>query len=114
MLGEVPSLHAEKSDVDEAAGTLERSTDVSLNDFRSIHLPYCLDQQSDGSYVILNREYKPIGFASKDFVEYGKYPVCVKFKGLTANLAAKVSYSKSKDLDRIYLYNDGCVPTSNA
>ena len=86
---------------------------MPLHDFRSAHLPYCLQMQKDGRYVVLNREYKPIGFTTTDWVDYEKYPVAVKIKGLTAKKAEKVSYKGSGDLDNIYLYNDGCVPTKS-
>lgn len=87
---------------------------MPLNDFRSVHLPYCLMRQDDGSYVVLNREYKPIGFKTENWVDYEKYPIAVKIKGLTARTAAKISYKGSTDLDAIYLYNDGCIPTRSA
>jgi hypothetical protein len=84
---------------------------MPLKDFRSVHLPYCLTRQKDGRYVVLNREYKPLGFQTKDFVKYEEYPVAVKIKGLTPVRAAKISYKGSLDLDNIFLYNDGCIPT---
>ena len=64
---------------------------MPLHDFRSVNLPYCLKKQPDGKYVVLNREYKPIGFKTKDWVGYEQYPVAVKIKGLTAKVAAKIS-----------------------
>jgi hypothetical protein len=41
---------------------------MPLGDFRSIYLPYCLDKQADGSWLVLNREYKPVGFNTKSHV----------------------------------------------
>ena len=35
---------------------------MPLGDFRSVFMPYCLRKQKDGRYVVLNREYKPVGF----------------------------------------------------
>ena len=87
---------------------------MPLHDFRSVHLPYCLKKQADGKYVVLNREYKPIGFKTRDWVYYEKYPVAVKIRRFTANIAAKISYAGSTDLDNIYLYSDGCIPTKGA
>lgn len=34
--------------------------------FRQLFLIYCLDRLEDGSYVALNRRYKPVGFASTE------------------------------------------------
>ncbi|MGH8237128.1 MAG: hypothetical protein ACREXP_08915 [Steroidobacteraceae bacterium] len=63
---------------------------------------------------MLNREYKPLGFRTKDSVNYAGYPICVKLRGLRAATGAKISYRGSPDLDVIYLYNDGCIPTDSA
>lgn len=84
---------------------------MPLGDVRSVHLPYCIERQADGRYVVLNREYKPLGFKTKDFIKYENYPVGVKLPGLRPATAAKISYNASKDLGTIYLYDDGCVPT---
>jgi hypothetical protein len=84
---------------------------MSLKDFRSVHLPYCLTRQSDGRYVVLNREYKPLGFQTEEFVKYEDYPIAVKIKGLTPLKASKLSCKGSSDIDNIFLYNDGCIPT---
>lgn len=85
-------------------------------DLRQLVLPYCLDRQPDGRYAALNRKYKPIGFTtpSARHLEYAEYPVLMSIKGLTAAMAAKISWDGSQDLSRIYLYNDGCIPTDSA
>lgn len=80
-------------------------------DFRAIYFPYCLQKQKDGSWVILNREYKPVGFNTSEFITYEEFPVAVKLEGLTPKKANKLAYSGEMEGDRIYLYNDGCVPT---
>jgi len=84
---------------------------MPLGDFRSVFMPYCIMKQPDGRYAVLNREYKPVGIYTRDFVIYEDHPVLVKFKGLTKTKAAKISFDGSESVDRIYLYNDGCVPT---
>lgn len=87
---------------------------MPLKDFRSIHLPYCLKRQSDSKYIVLNREYKPLGFVAQEIVHYENYPIAVKIKGLTPLKASKISFNRSENLDDIYLYNDGCIPNSSA
>jgi hypothetical protein len=87
---------------------------MALSDIRSVHLPYCIKQQDDGTYVILNREYKPLGFNTRENIKYSAYPICVRLKGLTAKAAAKLSYKNSPDTKEIFLYNDGCIPTASA
>lgn len=86
---------------------------MPLGDVRSVHLPYCIQRQSDGTYVVLNREYKPLGFKTRQHLDYAAYPIGMKLRGLRAATAAKISYKGSSDLSNIYLYNDGCIPTSS-
>lgn len=81
------------------------------DELRHTHFLYCLDRQEDGSYVLLNRNYKPLGFMTDEYVQYEEHPVGVKLKGLGPKSAAKISYSGDESLERIYLYNDGCIPT---
>jgi hypothetical protein len=81
---------------------------------RAIFLPYCIQRLEDGRHVVLNRNYKPLGFTTEDFVTYEDYPIGVTFKGLTPKKAAQISYRGSADLDTIYLYNDGCNPDESA
>ena len=84
------------------------------NDFRRIYLPYCLDKQPDGRYAVLNRDYKPLGFNTKEFITYDEFPVLTRFKRMAAATITKLSWNADPNPDRIYLYNDGGVPTSRA
>ncbi|MBC8641619.1 hypothetical protein IAG25_32870 [Caballeronia sp. EK] len=45
---------------------------------------------------------------------YDDHPILVKIKGLTAVRAAKISFKGDTNVELIYLYDDGCVPTDNA
>lgn len=38
----------------------------------------------------------------------------MKFKRLVPATVAKLSWKGSRDVEAIFLYNDGCVPTVNA
>ena len=80
-------------------------------DVRRIYMPYCIQKVEDGRYVILNRIYKPLGIASRDWVEYRPHAVRLK---LTPAKAKKLSHEGSEDLDAIFLYNDGSIPGSSA
>lgn len=87
------------------------------SEFRQLFLVYCLDRQPDGSYVALNRRYKPVGFNNgpMDFVKYEDFPVGFKFKrALSARQIAAISYKGDTGAERIYLYGDACVPTDSA
>jgi hypothetical protein len=83
-------------------------------EFRKLFFPYCLIKQEDGSYLVLNRNYKPVGFNTSIWVNYEDYPIKIKFKRLTSLTASKISYNNNPDIDKIFLYNDGCVPTASA
>ena len=74
--------------------------------FIDVYYPYCLERQKNGSYVILNRNYKPVGFRTTSHVDYLKLPILVKLKGLTKAKAAKLSWNTDTDLAKIYLYDD--------
>lgn len=86
---------------------------MPLHDVRSVCLPYCLQRQADGRYVALNREYKPLGWTKKNWVNYADYPIGLALKGMTERKAAALDCAGRANLERIYLYNDGCIPTDS-
>jgi hypothetical protein len=81
--------------------------------FHRIAFPYCLQRQKDGSYVLLNREYKPIGFFTHDCLDYGAYPIGIRFTGLKDETIRKISIDPDPQEGTIYLYDDGTVPIRN-
>lgn len=88
----------------------------TVSEFRQLFLIYCLDLQPDGSYVALNRRYKPVGLNMGNFkwVNYEDFPVRFKFKRkLTARQIAALDCNGNALPQRIQLYNDGCVPTAS-
>lgn len=88
---------------------------MALNyELRATHFPYCLKKQDGGSYVILNRSYKPLGWTISGWVRYDEYPISVEFIDLTADKIAKLDYRGQSDGHEIFLYNDGCVPTATS
>jgi len=87
---------------------------MPLTDIQSTHLPYCLARQNDGRYVVLNRDYKPIGFRTTEHEDYSKHPIAVKISRLSARTAARLSHNNDQRVDRIYLYDDACIPTSSS
>lgn len=85
------------------------------SNFSQVFLIYCLDRMPDGSYVALNRFYKPVGLTSTDWVEYEQFPVRFKFKrALSAKQIAALSCHGDTAAERIYLYADGSVPMASA
>lgn len=82
-------------------------------DFRAVYFPYCIEKQSDGTWVVLNRQYKPVGFNTSEFINYEEYPVSAKLSGIGPGICKKLSYSGEAEGNRVYLYNDGCIPTNS-
>lgn len=85
-----------------------------MSDFRAIYLPYCIQKNEDGSWLVLNRQYKPVGFNTDDHLTYDRFPVSAKFKGLGPAKLAKLSYTGNVEGTRVYLYNDGSNPLLSA
>ncbi len=83
---------------------------MPLNDIRSAYLPYCIRRIRRGEYVILNREYKPLGQTTMNFVSYE--PHAVKIRGIGPATARRLSATGDSDVRSIQLYHDGCIPTS--
>lgn len=82
---------------------------MALGDFRAVFFPYCLSREKDGRYVVLNREYKPVGFFTRTFVTYEEHPVLVKLK-ITKAIAKKLSGKGEDDVEKIFLYSDATNP----
>lgn len=83
---------------------------MKYRDLIRTHFPYCLMRQQDGRYVLVNRNYKPLGFDTNEWAIYEQFPIAVKIRQLGPREAARISYSGKADVDDIYLYNDGCAP----
>ncbi|MDO8999788.1 MAG: hypothetical protein Q7W45_08485 [Bacteroidota bacterium] len=86
---------------------------MGLYDFRSIYLPYCLQKQKDGGYLVLNRNYKPVGFNTQEHIKYEDFPVATKFPGINKKTATLLSINASDDVKEIFLYDDATNPIRN-
>jgi len=88
----------------------------SVVEFRKLFLIHSLKRLPDGSYVALDRRYRPLGFTGSERVDYeamtwGRF----KFKrALSAAQVAALSFDGDTSAAHIYLYNDTCVPTASA
>jgi hypothetical protein len=79
-----------------------------------VYFPYCIERQENGSWVILNRNYKPVGLNTGKFIKYGDYPVSIRLKGLGPATLKRLSCKDEEPKGRVYLYTDSCIPTSGA
>ena len=94
-------------------GQLHMTTNENITPLYRIAFPYCIQKQEDGSYVVLNREYKPIGFLTQECLDYWRYPIGIRFKGLKEETIRKISIDGDPREGAIYLYDDGTVPIRN-
>jgi hypothetical protein len=85
-----------------------------INNVRALYFPYCLQRRKDKLWVILNRNYKPVGTLNDEWSDYDALPANMCIKNVSGAQAKKLSYSGDSDNSHcIYLYNDGCVPTNS-
>ncbi|MDO9596713.1 MAG: hypothetical protein Q7J47_03235 [Azoarcus sp.] len=68
-----------------------------------VFLPYCLERLSDGRYIVLNADFKPLGVPSFEDVDLETHPSAHTIN-ITPELARKLSVSGSDALDCIYLH----------
>ncbi len=84
-------------------------------------MPYCLRKLSDGRWLLLNRQYKPVGFTSNEHVDYEALPVsaAIRFSApLRAATIQKLSIhgeiSKGPEgTEFIFLYDDKRSPRTD-
>ncbi len=79
---------------------------MALQDFRAVFMPYCIERQPDGRYVVLNRGYKPLGFFTSDYIRYSDHAVAVGLR-ITPKTAEKLGGWEEQ---RLYLYDDATNP----
>lgn len=87
---------------------------MALDNFLKINLPYCLKRQDDGSWIVLNREYKPLGFNSRDHVDYSAFPIATRYPALTLEMLERICVDTASNPNEIYLYCDRTTPTDSA
>ncbi len=92
---------------------------------RRTFLPYCVACDTDKNYVVMNREYKPLGMINIRFPNGGGVdfnPYFMYIDGLGPAKAKALSWSgrgwETRNIHPgwkfFWLYNDGCIPTYEA
>jgi hypothetical protein len=66
-------------------------------------LPYCLERQPDGSYIVTNRQTQPVGTTEGVGSPFDGFPVRVLLPHLTDEIAARLSFNGNDDLEKIFL-----------
>jgi hypothetical protein len=85
---------------------IRKKLSMTKNPLR-IDLPYCLERIESGRFILLNRDYKPIGSSANAFPVR---PIALEIAGLTPKTAASISVTGDPDCGPIYLFNDGSAP----
>lgn len=71
-------------------------------------MPYCLRPLEDGSYLPLNRSYKPLG--TLEWSDYDKEPAYRRLQ-LTTEHAAEIDHTGQPDPNgTVFLYDDATYP----
>lgn len=82
---------------------------------RHLYLPYCLDKQADGRWIVLNRQYNPVGMNTTERADYADPLHTVAIKGMTtAQMQELCAPGSAVTSTRVYLYNDATSPTTSA
>lgn len=85
-----------------------------MDEVRRLMFPYGMAKNDDGTWTLFNRRYKPVGVISKDWEVWDTPRHAMKLKGLGPAMLRKLDYRGEGNADRIYFYNDGCIPTDGA
>ena len=82
------------------------------------HLPYCIQRTTDGKWLALNRNYKPLGTLSREWVDYDTHPDRFALDGRTLSAIKRAATGEIEsvpgDPGVIFFYDDGCMPTASA
>ena len=71
--------------------------------FLKTYMPYCLKRTREASYVVLNRDYKPLGGDRHESYDYLQYDVILP---ITEEDARAMSHEGSPSLESIHFYKD--------
>lgn len=86
---------------------------MSVMNVRGIYFPYCLQRLDDKSWVVLNRNYNPLGLSSTSQVVQDTDPALRIARITPAQMQELSCTGQIEDEGSIYLYNDGCIPTTS-
>jgi hypothetical protein len=86
------------------------------NVFFWTHMPYCLHRLKDGYWILLNRNYKPIGTGGYKHVDYEKSETKFKFKRVPKKfllhnfILLPHCRDEKGEYDMYFFYNDASKP----
>ena len=86
---------------------------VAHPNFAAIHFPYCLQQLGDSTWIILNREYRPLGVNMARWVDHELTPIDCRIARILPSQRKKLCCEGDGSGRRIYLYK-GSIPIHSA
>lgn len=78
-----------------------------------VFMPYCVKALGGGRFIVLNRDYKPLGVPSCVDVDLASHESALPMD-ITAELARGMSVDQSPDTDCIYLHKGNGAPEGAA
>ena len=75
-----------------------------------VFLPYCAQRLNGDTYILVGRDYKPIGLPQDGWVKWSDHPLVYEIADLNPAAARAISWNRDANTDWIYFYNDGCAP----
>jgi hypothetical protein len=86
---------------------------MSVLNTRAIYFPYCLHQLDDKSWIVLNRNYKPLGSGPAAFADFEDVDPEIRIAKITPNQARLLSFLGETNAEgRIYLYDGDGIPNA--
>ncbi|OAV72490.1 hypothetical protein Barb6_01076 [Bacteroidales bacterium Barb6] len=93
-------------------------------DFFRINLPYGMQRNEKGQWIIFNRRYKPLGYNQNVWSEnyFADLPIHTAYKGLTEKVLLSIAAKDGKAIKRdekgqicsVWLYNDATNPMNDS
>lgn len=76
-----------------------------------IYLPYCVQRVEGDLWVVLNRDYKPLGVPKGEWIDYRPHALPMK---ISEKQMAAIDCQGRPGPNEFWLYDDGCVPADSA
>lgn len=74
--------------------------------------PYGMEQNPDGTWIVFNRRYKPLGITDREHVDYMDPRYALKIERIGPATLAKldINHGVTPHPGRVYFYREGSIP----
>jgi hypothetical protein len=88
---------------------------MPLTNYRQIFMPYCIKKLGPDKWVVLNREYKPLGMSDRSrMYDYDSFAVKLKITKKLAEKLAILDNTTQSPKDMIFLYSASNPPINSS